>query len=158
MAGGLCSWVLPVPSLAVVVTLLSLVVAAINLRPPDYPIPDELTVFGFFLGLVRPLAGLPMALAGCAACLALFWLIERTGQMGRGCTKWAGVLGLLVGWPLALMAPMLAFMLGALMAIPMTLLGKDAKAMIPFGIFLSLGGIVTIWGGPIFLKWLEFDF
>ncbi|MBX3167731.1 MAG: hypothetical protein KF760_09985 [Candidatus Eremiobacteraeota bacterium] len=81
LAGWLCHWVLPAPWLAVVSTCLCLVVGVVNLRPP-YLIPDELTSFGLFLGLVQPVAGWTPGLLGGLFCLVIFWLLERTGQMG----------------------------------------------------------------------------
>ena len=153
-AGALCHWVLPPASFPILISLLCVAVGLVNLKPP-YLIPNELTLFGLTAGLVRPVDQLPWALAGLLACWVWFWLLERIGQIGRGCTKWAAVLGLLLNWPLGLLNCLLAFLLGTLLAIPLLLLQRDARTPLPFGIFLSVAGVATTWGGPAFLRWLD---
>ena len=154
LLGALSQWLLPQPAPGVVASLLCLVVAVVNLKPP-YDIPNECTAFGLCLGLARPPALLLSALPGMLLAWALFAFIQSTGNMGAGCTKWAAVLGLWLGLPLALLNSMLAFALGALVAIPLVFLKRDSQTPIPFGVFLSLAGLVCIWAGPSVLNLLD---
>jgi leader peptidase (prepilin peptidase)/N-methyltransferase len=65
--------------------------------------------------------------------------------MGGGDVKMAGVLGLLVGFPGILVAIYTAVLIGGTLAIALLLLRKRAhKDSIPFGPFLSLGGLIAL--------------
>jgi prepilin signal peptidase PulO-like enzyme (type II secretory pathway) len=153
LAGILCQWVFPPISLKVTISLLCVVVGFVNLKP-DFDIPNRFTLFGLTFGFIRPLQELPVALQGFLVCGLLFLFIELFGQMGRGCTKWAAVLGLLLGLPLGLLGCFLAFMLGAIFGLFQILLKKaDSKTLFPFGCFQSLAGLILVWVGPS-LNWL----
>lgn len=77
------------------------------------------------------------------------------GGMGWGDVKLAGLIGLVTGFPLVLLAMFLAIVSGGLTAAVLLLLKlKGRKDAIPFGPFLSLAAIITLlWGGNL-LNWL----
>jgi len=78
--------------------------------------------------------------------LAIYFLAR--GGMGPGDVKLAGLLGLINGWPLVLVALLLAFVSGGLLAsVFLALRLKGRKAPIPFGPFLVGGSFVALlWG------------
>lgn len=85
--------------------------------------------------------------------LSLVVVTKRRG-MGGGDVKLGGFLGLSLGFPLGLVAIMLAFFTGAVVGLGLIIGGKKRFGQtIPFGPFLSLGGLVVIFWGPRILDW-----
>jgi leader peptidase (prepilin peptidase)/N-methyltransferase len=77
------------------------------------------------------------------------------GGMGWGDVKLAGLIGLVTGFPLVLLAMFLAIVSGGLTAAVLLLLKlKGRKDAIPFGPFLSLAAIITLLCGDNLLNWL----
>ena len=69
--------------------------------------------------------------------------------MGAGDVKMAGMLGLLVGYPGIVVALWVAVVAGGLLAVGLLALGKRSrKDAMPFGPFLSAGGILALLVGP----------
>lgn len=84
----------------------------------------------------------------------LLIVVTRGKGMGGGDLKLGVFLGLALGFPYALVALMLSFLLGSLFGIVLILIGKKKFGQtIPFGPFLSLGGIITIFWGAEILSW-----
>ena len=79
--------------------------------------------------------------------LLAIYLLAR-GGMGLGDVKLVGLLGLINGWPLVLVALLLAFVSGGLTAsVFLALRLKGRRAPIPFGPFLVGGSFVALlWG------------
>ncbi len=68
--------------------------------------------------------------------------------MGGGDVKMAGMLGLMVGYPGIILTLWGAVVLGGAVAITLLVLGRRSrKDAIPFGPFLSMGGIAALIGG-----------
>jgi leader peptidase (prepilin peptidase)/N-methyltransferase len=77
------------------------------------------------------------------------------GGMGWGDVKLAALIGLVTGFPLVLPAMFLAMVGGGLTAAILLLLKlKSRKDAIPFGPFLSLAAMVTLFWGSNLLNWL----
>jgi len=78
-------------------------------------------------------------------------LFSRGRGMGWGDFKLAGALGLLLGWPDALLGFMLSFVIGAAAGLILLLMKKKSlKDSVPFGPFLALGALlVMFWGENI---------
>lgn len=106
------------------------------------------------LDILQPL------LMGClmAVLIGFFFYIliifTKGKGMGGGDLKLGVFLGLVFGFPYSLVALMMSFLLGSLFGIGLILTGKKKFGQtIPFGPFLSLAGIISIfWGGQI-LGW-----
>lgn len=96
------------------------------------------------------------ALMGLVLGLFFYFLIVITkGKgMGGGDLKLGVFLGLVFGFPFSLVVLMLSFLLGSIFGVGLILIGKKKFGQtIPFGPFLSLAGIISIfWGGQI-LAW-----
>ena len=76
------------------------------------------------------------------------------GGMGWGDVKMAGLIGLVVGFPLVFTALFITIIAGGLTAVALLLLRlKGRKEGIPFGPFLSLGVLVTLFWGPTLYDW-----
>ena len=91
--------------------------------------------------------------AGGYLVFALIVLVYPQG-MGGGDVKYAGVLGLLLGMPAALVAFWVASVVGGVIAIfLLATRRKGRKDLIPYGVFMSLGGLVALWAGDDIFSW-----
>ncbi len=128
-------------------------------------IPDRITLPGIAVGLALNLAPSPWgvipAVVGCLVAGGLFYAIAEIsyrllGQegMGGGDVKLAAMLGAFLGWPLVMVAIFLGVVAGGLGALLLLLLRlKGRRDEVPFGPYLALGGLVTVfWGRPV-LAW-----
>ena len=80
-------------------------------------------------------------------------LISPRG-MGAGDVKLAGLIGLVVGFPLVVVALLIGIFVGGLVAVMLLLLKKKGrKDVIPYGTFLALGPRVTLLWGNELLTW-----
>lgn len=110
---------------------------------------------GFWAGFEGfwPGVGVVNALLGGAIGLTLMllpFLVFREG-LGMGDVKLAGLMGLVCGFPLVLIALMLGIVYGGLVAIFLLLFRvKGRKEAMPLGPFLAGGAVLTLlWGGGI---------
>jgi len=83
--------------------------------------------------------------------LFLLWWFTKGRGMGFGDVKYALVMGILLGWPRALVGIFLAFISGALAGLILILSGyKKMREKIAFGPFLVLGTLLAlIWGSKL---------
>ena len=74
--------------------------------------------------------------------------------MGGGDAKLGFLMGLILGWPLVLLAIFLASVSGSIIGVAL-IIGKKkkAKSMIPFGPFLVFGTVLSIFYGEGIVKW-----
>ena len=117
------------------------------------------SVLGFsnsFPGVGGILASfLNSAAAGVGAFLAFLaiWLAYPKG-MGGGDVKFAGLIGLMVGFPGILAALWLSVVSGGIVAVALVLVrGKGRKDIIHFGPFLSLGAMAVLLAGRDMGSW-----
>lgn len=95
-----------------------------------------------------------------AGVLGLFFLalsaVSRGTWIGGGDIKLAALIGLLLGWPYALVAVMLAYILGSLYAI-ILLVTKQAtmKTSIAFGPMLVIGYFMAAFYGDTIITWYQ---
>lgn len=138
--------------------LILLALSVIDVR--HFILPDRIVGPGILLGLplvvVRdwphwwhPLVG--MATGGLIFILIV--LVSR-GGMGGGDIKLAAMIGLYLGWQLALLGFMLAFVLGGIAGVALLVRGrKGLKDHLPFGPFLAAGAAVALLWGRWILAW-----
>lgn len=82
------------------------------------------------------------------------YLLSRGKWIGDGDIRMGALIGVLFGWPLVLVSLMLSYLFGTAVAIPLLVSGKKQfGAKLPFGTFLALGGVVTLWWGEQILSW-----
>jgi len=89
--------------------------------------------------------------AGSTLFIFLIWLITKGKGMGFGDVKLAFLMGLVLGWPMIVVAYFLAFLTGAIAGVILILVNKKKfKDKIAFGPFLILGMIIAkLWGWSI---------
>jgi len=74
--------------------------------------------------------------------------------MGGGDVKLAFLMGLLLGWPLIIVAVFSSFILGSIVGIFLILFGKKKmKSMVPFGPFLVVGTFLALFWGKDIIGW-----
>lgn len=147
-----------IPPIWVLVILTLLLITLIDLRLSV--IPDQLNLFLVLLGvalLVGDFSSLSSRVIGGGLGLVIFGLIvlaSRGRGMGIGDLKMAGALGFLFGWPKIVLVLGLAFVLGGFVsAILLVLKRKSLKEAIPFGPFLALASVATIFCGDKIIGW-----
>ncbi len=97
---------------------------------------------------VQVLSGL--AIAGFFMALII---ITRGKGMGGGDVKMGAFIGLMLGFPNSLLAVMLAFFSGAIVALVMIVMGKKRFGQsLPFGPFLVLGSLIALFWGDYLIK------
>ncbi len=132
-------------------------------------IPDRVTLPGIAVGLVLALLSPGPARLAAVQSWALgvivgggiLWLVawayERlTGRegMGGGDIKLLAMIGAFLGWQGVLVTLLLASFIGSLVGIGWMLVrGADTRLAIPFGPFLALGALVTLFWGEELVRW-----
>lgn len=93
-----------------------------------------------------------VSMIGSGLFFFLIWAITKGKGMGFGDVKLAFPLGLLLGWPQAIIWIFSSFMIGAVVGIGLLLFQKvKVKQAVPFGPFLVAGTLVSlIWGDQLF--------
>lgn len=131
-------------------------------------IPDRITLPGIPIGLLAgslllpdpfmryTALGLKSSIIGFFAGGGLFYVIAvlSRGGMGGGDIKLMAMLGSFMGWKSVLLTTFLGSFAGAFLGLFLMLFrGKGRKTKIPFGPFLALGAIVTLFCGQEILYW-----
>lgn len=148
---------------ALVLVAALLAITAIDL---DHQIiPDVLSVPGIALGLLFSVApggiGWADSLLGVLVGGGVFvviivasTLVIGQAGMGVGDVKLGAMLGAFLGWKLALLSILLSMLLGGPLAGTLLATGrKGRKDPIPFGPFLAVGGLISLFWGDAVLAW-----
>ncbi|MCK5085609.1 prepilin peptidase [Candidatus Parcubacteria bacterium] len=86
--------------------------------------------------------------------LFLILLMTKGKGMGGGDVKLAFLMGLVLGWPVLLLAMLMSFILGSIYGIPLIILGrKKMNSMVPFGPFLVMGTFIALFWGNEIISW-----
>ena len=89
----------------------------------------------------------------CGGFFLLQFLISRGKWIGGGDIRLGFLMGLMLGWPYALVALFMAYILGALIGTGLLATGKKKmQSQIPFGTFLSLATLVALLFGSQLLN------
>ncbi|HUV03743.1 MAG TPA: prepilin peptidase [Armatimonadota bacterium] len=143
-------------------------------------IPDQLSLFGIGIGLVRDGIGLaagsrepywiwripvPQSIAGILACGGVFaaiafvsYYVFKKEAMGGGDMKLAAAVGANLALGSAMLSFLLAVFLGSVIGIALIATGrKTRKDYVPFGPMMVAGAIVAIfYGNEIIRMWLGY--
>lgn len=146
---------------------LLIVISAIDLKTME--IPNGLIIAGFIVGTIQLAAtaltgifgdwfsymiglfagGLPLLLI---ALIAGFLLKKEA--MGGGDVKLMAFCGFIIGWKLVIPAYLIGIVLGAVISVLLLALGRKKRGdEIPFGPFLSLGVVLSVFFGDALIDW-----
>lgn len=99
------------------------------------------------------LGGIAVALAIGGFFMALIMITKGKG-MGGGDVKLGAFMGIVLGFPLGLLALVLSFLLGAIFSLILIFLRKKHFGqVIPFGPFLVTGSLIVLFWGKEILDW-----
>lgn len=85
---------------------------------------------------------------------AVQFLVSRGRWIGGGDIRLGSLMGLMLGWQQLLVAGLLAYLVGAAVALPLLILGrKQLASPIPFGTFLTAATFITFLYGQSVLYW-----
>jgi leader peptidase (prepilin peptidase) / N-methyltransferase len=136
-------------------------------------IPDRITLPGIPLGLLAgsfllpdpfmryELLGIKSSFIGAAAGFGLYALIATAGYrifkkeaMGGGDIKMMAMVGGVLGWKGVILTTFLGSLTGSIIGILSLLIrGREKGSLIPFGPFLALGSLITLFYGQEILTW-----
>ncbi len=131
-------------------------------------IPDVITLPCIVLGLVaaqfyvadpfsaHSVLGFLNSLIGCLSGGVIFWLIVilSRGGMGGGDVKMMAMVGAFTGWKGVFLTTLIGSVAGSLIGIGlMVFTGAGRKTKVPFGPFLALGSLITIFLGNLIFNW-----
>jgi len=131
-------------------------------------IPDVITLPGIVLALAaaqfvlldpfsaHSTLGLVDSLIGCLSGGAVFYLIAllSRGGMGGGDVKMMAMIGAFMGWKGVFLTTLIGSVTGSLIGIGLMIFtGAGRKTKVPFGPFLALGALISIFFGDIVLDW-----
>ncbi|MDA8168937.1 MAG: prepilin peptidase [Nitrospiraceae bacterium] len=131
-------------------------------------IPDEITLPGILLGILgawlilpdpfRLLGGMGLktSLIGAATGFGLYYIIAvaSRGGMGGGDIKMMAMVGAVLGWKGVLLTTFAGSLLGSAVGLYLMIAkGKGRKTKIPFGPFLALGALISLFFGREVVFW-----
>tara|TARA_Y100001960_G_scaffold165102_1_gene173361 strand:- start:213 stop:986 length:774 start_codon:yes stop_codon:yes gene_type:complete len=120
-------------------------------------IPDTITLPGIVLGLAAGSysIGYIDSLLGCFLGGGLFYFLAvlSNGGMGGGDIKYIAAVGALVGWKKVLLIIFIGAFLGSIISVFQIIFQKKSKkSLIPFGPFLSVATLITLFYGNLLIK------
>lgn len=150
----------PTPRAAAGMVLSALLLALAAIDLDHFLLPDRLTLPGIAVGLaLQPwlpattwLDAVLGVLVGAGLLILVinvwYWLREEEA-MGLGDVNMLAMIGAFVGWQGVMVTLFFASLFGALAGLVLMALGKvEMKSKLPFGLFLSLGGLLALFAGP----------
>lgn len=156
-------WITPGLAPALVLSCLLVLLAAIDME--HFLLPDRITLPGILVGLGfqlwYPMPGFLDAVIGTlvgAGILILvinywYWLRGEEG-MGIGDVNMLAMIGAFLGWQGVLTTLVLATSSGAVVGISMLLAGRlGMRSRLPFGFFLALGGLLSLFFGDFLIAY-----
>jgi prepilin signal peptidase PulO-like enzyme (type II secretory pathway) len=143
-------------SLTVAIVVLGIIRIGVYFFQPFGEAYTRMAVTGTFLGsfgtMLWPLeAAWGNALIGMVACglfFSLLFVVTRGAGIGFGDVKLAFAGGLLMSWPDAFLAFLLAFIIGSICSLPLLILHKKGvRDAVPFGPFMAIGMAIVFFFG-----------
>lgn len=131
-------------------------------------IPDEITLPGLALGvlagwLILPdpfmrtaLMGIKNVLIGSATGFGLYYLIAAAsrGGMGGGDIKMMAMVGAILGWKGVLLTTFVGSLAGSVAGLYIIVFkGGGRKSKVPFGPFLTMGALISLYYGQELASW-----
>lgn len=151
--------------LAAALVLVSSLIAIAGIDLDHQIIPDVLSLPGVALGFIASLGpgaigwkesawGVLVGGGVFVVIIVASSLVLGQPGMGVGDVKLGAMLGAFLGWQLALLSILLSVLVGGPLAAGLMATGrKGRKDPVPFGPFLALGGVVSLFWGDALLAW-----
>ena len=133
-------------------------------------LPDRITLSGLVLGLALAWPREAMTFSDAVKGAALgggllffvsevYFRLKHVEGMGFGDVKMMAMVGAFVGWKGVLLTLFLGSLLGSVVGIlVLRRHGADLKTKLPFGTFLGLGAVVTLYAGAPVIAWYAGQF
>jgi leader peptidase (prepilin peptidase)/N-methyltransferase len=158
---ALAAWRLgPAPELLAAWVFLAALVAITGIDLEHQIIPDAISLpgigLGFLASFLNPALTWTSSLLGIALGGGLFLIVilGSRGGMGGGDMKLGAMLGAFLGHKMALLAIFSGVVLGGFVAGVLVATGlRRRKDPIPFGPFLAIGGMLSLFAGKEILAW-----
>ena len=124
----------------------------LTIFPPNYPV--------WLVSLIGAVIG---ALAGGGSLWLMGFLWERlrgVEAMGLGDVKMMFMVGAFLGWRLTILTIMIGAFTGSIAGVAVMIRrgGRNMQMMLPFGIFLGIGSIVSLLIGSRIIEWYASQF
>ena len=123
-------------------------------------IPDVITIPGIIAGLIASAFVLPTgikdSIVGTLLGGSIFFIVAvaSRGGMGGGDIKLIAMIGAFFGWTNVLITIILSSFLGSLVGIFMMIFfGKGRRYPVPFGPFLAIGGMISLFFSKSIIEW-----
>ncbi len=141
---------------------LLIIISFIDLK--ERIIPDVLSlpfmaigfILSFFMKSLSPIDSLLGILAGGGSLLIIAiagtYLFKKEA-MGGGDIKLGAMIGAFLGWQLTLLSLFLGFFLGSIIGVVVLIINKGKTDIVPFGPFIALGAILSIFWGQAIIHW-----
>ncbi len=85
---------------------------------------------------------------------ALQFIVSQGKWIGGGDIRLGVLLGVMLGWPLVVLALVLAYFLGSVVAVGLLVTGKKKwGGQVPFGTFLAIAAIISLFFGNDIWQW-----
>lgn len=153
------------PSTLIAALLSSLLIALALIDYDHYLLPNRITYPGVALGLLlspftswtTPIGSLLGAFLGAGILLALiglWYLVRGYLGMGLGDPKMLAMIGAFLGVSGMLVCLFLASLIGSVTSGLLLLSGRaNLQTKLPFGVYLSVAGLVSLFLGPTLVRW-----
>lgn len=103
------------------------------------------------------LSSFPLLFLSAIIISGFFWcqyVLSGGRWVGGGDIRLGFLMGVILAWPLGLVALFLAYILGLLVTLPLLILKrKRLKSQVPFGVFLTTATVITMFWGEKILAW-----
>lgn len=123
-------------------------------------LPDEVTLPAIVvLGLLSFFIGTSwlFLVSGVVVGAGFFLLqygLSRGRWIGGGDIRMGALMGALLGWPLVAVALLVSYVFGAVVSVGWLLSRRKRLGQaVPFGTFLAIGTLITLWWGQNMLDW-----
>jgi len=125
-----------------------------QLIPDQITIPAIILLFIFSLFLGSSLWLLIFSVLIGFGFFGLQYLVSSGRWIGGGDLRLGALMGAALGWPLLMVALLIAYIIGAAVSVILLILGKaKAKTPIAFGTFLALGTLIALFWGEKIISW-----
>ncbi len=124
-------------------------------------IPDRISLpaIGIALagGLIFEFVSITSMIIGALAIFGFFlaqFVLSKGKWIGGGDLRLGALMGLMLGWQQGLIALIAAYLLGSLISVGLLTQGSvNRKSAIPFGPFLVMGILISVFFGEIIMEW-----